>query len=37
MQGGLENNQWEFCIKDFILKPPIAFYRGLDYIMLAAR
>lgn len=37
VQGGLENNPWEFCIKDFILKPPIQFFRGLDYITLAAR
>lgn len=36
-QGGLENNAWEFCIKDFILKPPVQFFKGLDYITLAAR
>lgn len=37
LQGGFENNQWEFCAKDFLLKPPIQFFRGLDYISLAAR
>lgn len=37
MQGGFENNHVEFCAKDFLLKPPVQFYRGLDYIALAAR
>ena len=36
-QGAFEGNPCEFHAKDFLLKPPIQFVKGLDYLALAAR
>ena len=37
LQGAFENNPSGFEAKDFLNKPPIQFFRGLDYLQIAAR
>mmetsp|Transcript_7050 Transcript_7050/g.20638 ORF Transcript_7050/g.20638 Transcript_7050/m.20638 type:complete len:1030 (+) Transcript_7050:251-3340(+) len=36
-QGAFEGNRLEFVAKEFLMKPPIQFFRGLDVLQMSAR
>lgn len=37
VQGAFEGNRLEFAAKEFLMKPPIQFFRGLDVLQMSAR
>ena len=37
LQGAFEGNRLEFVAKEFLLKPPIQFFRGLDVLEMSVK